>query len=379
LHLQLDVVLRAAATRDHRVGRDARCASMATYVDATLGPTLLRIASPAAEPPRPVFAESFTVSTVELDDTLNGTVSVRQVLRRDSTARRSWMLANGTLVSGGLEEIMRCDIHPLGWFTTSGGSDATDPTSWACQNMSINSDPTSCQWNLFWEPLPANATYVGRESMDGRNCDRWTYWKWGEEYSLWASADTPNTPVATGKISTFGGDHKWRILWRNFTAGAPPLSAFEPTPGIKCPPAPPPPAEAPAAPVVCSSLARFTPLSPRVIRLEYRPSAVLPWVDQASVAFAHRGDAASGVTVTVHNATEWCNLTVSSLDAPTLRLSFHKPGASAAATATDYFTAHSLAVESDKWPGRVERHLLSNICVIHLPTTCTEPTPICAA
>ena len=103
--------------------------------------------------------------------------------------------------------------------------------------MSINSDPTSCQWNLFWEPLPANATYVGRESMDGRNCDRWTYWKWGEEYSLWASADTPNTPVATGKISTFGGDHKWRILWRNFTAGAPPLSAFEPTPGIKCPPA----------------------------------------------------------------------------------------------------------------------------------------------
>ena len=118
---------------------------MATYVDATLGPTLLRIASPAAEPPRPVFAESFTVSTVELDDTLNGTVSVRQVLRRDSTARRSWMLANGTLVSGGLEEIMRCDIHPTGWFTTSGGSDATDPTSWACQNMSINSDPQSCQ------------------------------------------------------------------------------------------------------------------------------------------------------------------------------------------------------------------------------------------
>ena len=210
---------------------------MATYVDATLGPTLLRIASPAAEPPRPVFAESFTVSTVELDDTLNGTVSVRQVLRRDSTARRSWMLANGTLVSGGLEEIMRCDIHPTGWFTTSGGSDATDPTSWACQNMSINSDPQSCQWNLFWEPLPANATYVGRESMDGRNCDRWTYWKWGEEYSLWASADTPNTPVATGKISTFGGDHKWRILWRNFTAGAPPLSAFDPTPGIQCPPA----------------------------------------------------------------------------------------------------------------------------------------------
>ena len=73
--------------------------------------------------------------------------------------------------------------------------------------------------------------------MDGRDCDRWNYWKWGEEYSLWASADTPNTPVATGKITPLGAEHRWRILWRNFTAGAPPLSAFEPTPGIQCPPA----------------------------------------------------------------------------------------------------------------------------------------------
>ena len=192
-----------------------------------------------AEPPRPAFPESFTVHTVEIDDTLNGSISVAQVLHRDYAAHRSWMSANGTLV-GGQEQIMRCDIHPMGWFIAAGGSDPNNVTTWSCTNQTINSDPQHCQWNLFWEPLPDNATYSGQETVDGRAANRWDYWNADERWALWASLDGLS-PIATGKVWTaHPGYHLWHILWRGFEPGPPPLSDFELSAGIQCGPAPPP-------------------------------------------------------------------------------------------------------------------------------------------
>jgi hypothetical protein len=194
----------------------------------------------AIAPSHPVFSESFSVSTVELDDTTN-TTSVRQVLHRDYNAHRSWMSANGTLVGGAEEQVMRCDIHPKGWFVSAGGQDTRNLSSWSCTNMTIDSDPQHCQWNDFWVPLPENATYVGQEEVDGRTSNRWDYWMMGEKWATWASLDG-RSPVATGKVWTgHPGFSLWRILWRDFKAGPPPLASFDVTAGIKCGPVPPPP------------------------------------------------------------------------------------------------------------------------------------------
>jgi hypothetical protein len=191
-------------------------------------------------PPRPAFPDSFSCDTAEVDDTLNGTITVTQTLHRDSATHRSWMSANGSLVAGGEEQIERCDIKPMGWLIIAGGADARNLSSWSCTNQSIDSDPSHCQWNPFWASLPQNATFAGQEIVDGRQSHRWNYWMGGEQWAMWASLDG-KSPVATGKTWTWHPTyHLWRILWRGFEAGPPPLSDFDLTDGIKCGPAPPP-------------------------------------------------------------------------------------------------------------------------------------------
>jgi hypothetical protein len=200
----------------------------------------LAVVPESLEPPRPSYSESFSVSTVEVDDTLNGTITVHQVLYRDSIVHRSWMSANGTLAHGAEEQIMRCDIHPKGWLIVAGGADTHNVTSWSCKNQTIDSDPQHCQWTPFWTPLPANASFFGQEVVDGRQANRWDYWQHGERWSSWASLDG-KSPIATGKVWTsHQGYHLWHILWRDFKPDPPPLAAFALTPGIRCGPAPPP-------------------------------------------------------------------------------------------------------------------------------------------
>lgn len=212
---------------------------------------LLALASTAAEeaskigaaPPRPACSETFSVATVEVDDTLNGSISVRQVLRRESAARqhRSFMSANGSLAAGAEEQVLRCNFHPTGWLVVAGGKDVTNLSSWSCKNQSVDSDPQHCQWNPFWSALPQNASYAGEEVADGRKAHRWNYWMNGEQWAEWASLDG-KSPVATGKVWTsVPGYHLWRILWRDFDPSPPPLAGFDVSPGINCGPAPPPP------------------------------------------------------------------------------------------------------------------------------------------
>ena len=195
----------------------------------------------SASPPRPSFSESFSVSTVEIDDTMNGTVIMQQRLLRDVEARRTFMSGKGSLVAGAEEQVLRCDIAP-GWMAVAGGPDLAHPASWACDNRTVLSDRQHCQLGIFWH-LPSNATFVGHETMDGRSCDRWEYWEGGDRFALWAST-SGRTPVATGKIWTSSPNHLWHIVWRDFVPVAPPASEFAISAGVHCPAASPPPSAA---------------------------------------------------------------------------------------------------------------------------------------
>jgi hypothetical protein len=134
----------------------------------------------------------------------------------------------------------RCDIHPTGWFADIGGPDAK---SLQCTNNTRDSDPTFCQWEPFWAAPPANAT-AHADVIDGKPCVRWDYWDDGEAFSFWG---TQSVPLRIAKTFTpHSGYVLWAIDFTNFVGGrTPPLSAFEPLPGVVCPAAsPPPPATA---------------------------------------------------------------------------------------------------------------------------------------
>ena len=209
---------------------------------------MLWMSTRTPQPTRPTFSESFTVDTLEIDTDTNGTVVLSQTIRRDTNLRRTWMRANGSLVRGGMEQIMRCDFQPMGYLISASGQDA-NLSSWTCANQTIKSDPRDCQMGTFWPPLPQNATFRGVEQVDGRTANRWDYWRDGNEYALWASLDGAS-PVASGLVQTYhAGFHHWRILWRDFQPLPPPAASFDVTPGIECHPAPPPPP--PFVPAVC--------------------------------------------------------------------------------------------------------------------------------
>jgi hypothetical protein len=181
----------------------------------------------------PAFSETFSMQTTEFDTTLNNTIVVEQLLLRDPVAQRSFMAANGSLVQGGLEEVMRCDLHP-GYAATAGGPDPADRAHWQCRNQTIS----GCQWSPFWPQLPENTTYVGQEKLDGRICDRWEYWENNELFGLWAAATSSvPMPVSLAKLFTKNtGYHLWQIFFRNFKAAAPAASAFVLSSAIPCSP-----------------------------------------------------------------------------------------------------------------------------------------------
>ena len=197
-------------------------------------PLLGTLALAVTEPERPRFSETFRVHTTEIDDTDDGAVVLQQVLVRDAKLKRSAMSAHGKLTSGYLEEVVRCDAEPNGWFASAGGP-TMPPSSWNCDNRSF--PIANCPITPFWTPLPQNATYVGEEIMDGVRCNLWTYWTGHEQFGFWAGID-PVVPVAAGKIHTSrAGDHLWHLVFRNYTVQQPPASAFAVAAGVKCPPA----------------------------------------------------------------------------------------------------------------------------------------------
>ena len=165
-----------------------------------------------AAPRPPTFSENFQVNTIEIDLTRNGTVTLQQLLMRDSTTLRNYMLSNGSLTDGWLEEVTRCDIHPYGWYAQAGGPNAL-PSSWLCQNSTILSDPLHCQLGTFWAPIPANASYAGQMVEDGRLSNYWKYWENGEQYAFWTAT---RSPLSGGNRQDRNGTHRmhlWRLIF----------------------------------------------------------------------------------------------------------------------------------------------------------------------
>ncbi len=186
--------------------------------------------------PFPVYSEQFTVKTHEYD--AGGNLVLNQTLAWDLTARRTQMVAEGSLVGGGvLEQIMRCDTVPdPGFFVQAVASSATlsDPSSWSCTNTTVDSDPSSCQLGSFWEN-PAVSVFVGNETIDGVECGKWEYRGQSSLYAFWGTAEAP---CATAELdgAANSSSYVWMLTFSDFVAGAPAFpDAFEVTDGVECP------------------------------------------------------------------------------------------------------------------------------------------------
>jgi hypothetical protein len=195
----------------------------------------------------PVINPNFAVNSVEVDET-NATI-LEQRLVFDIDLRRHMMYAEGSLVHGAMQQIKRCDIHPQGWFSSAGGPNINDPSSWTCTNMTISligELPKNCQYTSFWS-FPDDMKYTGGTvSPNGVVCDEWEYFSGLDRYALWATTATDeatgqvyDVPVANGKVFS-NTSSLWTIYYSNFVPGSAAEEEYEPVDGCACPASTPP-------------------------------------------------------------------------------------------------------------------------------------------
>lgn len=185
-----------------------------------------------SQPVLPVISDTFTVHTVEYDDSLNKTV-VKQTIRRDDKAMRSYMIADGLLTRGHLEEAMRCDLRPEGYALSAHGAEGSPPNTWQCTNQTIN--PSTCNFGNFWA-LPSNATWAGQvDYNDTLAANVFVYWDMGELHQFLATLDGTR-PLRMQSLTSFHPHaSKWHIDFVGYSSTPPPRSAFEPPAGLpKC-------------------------------------------------------------------------------------------------------------------------------------------------
>jgi hypothetical protein len=191
-------------------------------------------------PAYPVFSEIFVVNTLEVDDTNNGSISVMQTIIHDSLKHRSRMIADGMLVQGHLEQDMRCDSTPKGYLLNMHGDAGSEASTWQCINQTMTSTPaSSCGFDSpFWALPPANATWEGKEAINGTiMCDKWVWWTQGEKFAMWVTA---TKPVRSARIFTSKpGHHLYHIDlldFQSFKGSMVPLSYFQVPAGVICEP-----------------------------------------------------------------------------------------------------------------------------------------------
>jgi hypothetical protein len=76
----------------------------------------------------------------------------------------------------------------------------------------------------------------------------------------------------------------------------------------------------PACIVRCNTVTRFSVLTPRVVRFEY--SAKAEFIDKASLFAVNRKLPVPKLSI--HNATDWCNITIVADDGSQSEISFYK-------------------------------------------------------
>lgn len=186
----------------------------------------------------PAIAEQFSVRVTEVDDTDDGSVTLRQTIVFDMLNKRSHMTADGRLTNGHLEQIKRCDLGSGSYFLDIEGAPNSSVGSWACKNMSIPDPGSTCQYQPFF-PTLSNASYEGvvvcPQNFDSSKCDKWTYWQSNEKYAWWTLANS-SVPVRLAKTiadPNHPSYHLWHLNFDNFKPGPPNASLYRAPTGLR--------------------------------------------------------------------------------------------------------------------------------------------------
>eukprot|EP00943_MAST-04B_sp_MAST-4B-sp1_P006498 g6498.t1 len=182
-----------------------------------------------AQPPK--LSSQFLLRSIEIDDTSGGIIVLNQTLAMDPVAKRSLMIADGALVDGHLEQIVRCDLS-TGYFLNIQKESGAKTLS--CQNMTRNCDQA---WQPFWV-FPSNISYEGKSALPKRGSrkqyNKYFYWDNYEKYTLYLD-EKNQYPVWYGKVfTTHPGYHLWHFEYSKYISGAPPESVFGAPKDLKC-------------------------------------------------------------------------------------------------------------------------------------------------
>ena len=208
---------------------------------------LRSVASAATSTPN--IDPQFWMTSEEIDDTMNGTVILKQTIGIDPVAKRTVMVADGSLVSSGghMEQIVRCDVGKVGYFLNVGYPTGTKDN--ICNNYTrVCNQPM----NSFWT-FPGNISLVGTvpslPKLD-RNPEVeepkgpfnfYEFWINHEKFNLYTNT-AGTVPYWMGKIFTpVPTYHLWHYVYNTFTAGPTPIELFTlPKGTAQCKHMPPP-------------------------------------------------------------------------------------------------------------------------------------------
>ena len=208
---------------------------------------LRSVASAATSTPN--IDPQFWMTSEEIDDTMNGTVILKQTIGIDPVAKRTVMVADGSLVSSGghMEQIVRCDVGKVGYFLNVGYPTGTKDN--ICNNYTrVCNQPM----NSFWT-FPGNISLVGTvpslPKLD-RNPEVeepkgpfnfYEFWINHEKFNLYTHT-AGTVPYWMGKIFTpVPTYHLWHYVYNTFTAGPTPIDLFTlPKGTAQCKHMPPP-------------------------------------------------------------------------------------------------------------------------------------------
>ena len=180
----------------------------------------------------PTIAERFYLESIEFDDSMGGSIVLKQSIATDPVKMRSKMVADGLLVNGHLEQIVRCDLHNPGYFLNI--QQKTGQKGIQCQNATryCNASP-----QRFWD-FPSNTSLIGlsplpNSTKGGKIFNKYEYWINSEKYHLFV--DDKNHPVWLGKVYTWHSlYHLWHFEYTKFVPGPPSILQFAAPPGLHC-------------------------------------------------------------------------------------------------------------------------------------------------
>ena len=195
--------------------------------------------------PTPNIDAQFWMTSEEFDDTMNGTLVLKQTIGIDPISNRTLMIADGSLVNSGghMEQIVRCDVGKVGYFLNIGF-----PTG-SPQNVCYNYTRLCNQpMQSFWT-FPRNISFIGTVSSLPNGAGKhfkgpfnfYEFWIENEKFNLYTNT-AGTVPYWMGKVFTpIPHYHLWHFVYNTFNAGPTPIAMFAVPKGTsQCKHMPPP-------------------------------------------------------------------------------------------------------------------------------------------